>query len=300
MRSKKLLLKSMIILLAFSFKSSKKDNYNNSILWEINNPVSNNTSYVLGTIHVLDTTKINFPVAKFKKLIDNSKNLCLELFTENTDGISLLNEYLFLTEEDSRISNSLDKDYYNKLLKIVNSSNGILRNYKPYLDSIRPTILSFFIEAEKQFSNPEDFKSFNYSPESDFQKYALEKKYEIISLETPEQQVKWLVKPTQSFDKSLEDLKKAIDSFNDENSSVDIYKKYAEQNLKLKKPEDSNDSITIVRNKLMASKIDSITRSKSIFIAVGAGHLPSKNGILNLLSEKGFSIRPIKINLKKE
>jgi uncharacterized protein YbaP (TraB family) len=47
------------------------------------------------------------------------------------------------------------------------------------------------------------------------------------------------------------------------------------------------------RNKNWVEKFPEITKDKSILIAVGAGHLGGKEGLLNLLKQKGYTIRPI-------
>lgn len=47
------------------------------------------------------------------------------------------------------------------------------------------------------------------------------------------------------------------------------------------------------RNKRWAKLIPGLIRDKSVFIAVGAGHLPGATGILNLLKLQGFTINPV-------
>jgi uncharacterized protein YbaP (TraB family) len=47
------------------------------------------------------------------------------------------------------------------------------------------------------------------------------------------------------------------------------------------------------RNQKMIVKIDSMIHLGSSFITVGAGHLAGKNGLLTLLYQKGYSVRPV-------
>lgn len=53
------------------------------------------------------------------------------------------------------------------------------------------------------------------------------------------------------------------------------------------------ETIIIDRNLKMANTIDSIMQTATTFVAVGAGHLPGKYGVLNSLRQKGYSIRPV-------
>jgi uncharacterized protein YbaP (TraB family) len=43
----------------------------------------------------------------------------------------------------------------------------------------------------------------------------------------------------------------------------------------------------------MADKIAEIISKKSLFAAIGAGHLGGKKGVLYLLKKKGFLLKPI-------
>lgn len=48
------------------------------------------------------------------------------------------------------------------------------------------------------------------------------------------------------------------------------------------------------RNKKWVPKLDSLLSDKSCFIAVGAAHLFDENGLISLLKNAGFSVKPIK------
>jgi uncharacterized protein YbaP (TraB family) len=49
----------------------------------------------------------------------------------------------------------------------------------------------------------------------------------------------------------------------------------------------------IKRNQKWIPIISKLIQKKSSFIAVGAAHLPGKEGVLNLLQEAGYKITPI-------
>ena len=49
----------------------------------------------------------------------------------------------------------------------------------------------------------------------------------------------------------------------------------------------------------MADGIDRLLRSRTLFIVIGAGHLPYKDGVLNRLANKGYKIKPIKVDFNK-
>jgi uncharacterized protein YbaP (TraB family) len=47
------------------------------------------------------------------------------------------------------------------------------------------------------------------------------------------------------------------------------------------------------RNEIQANSIDTILKKKSLFVGVGAAHLPGKRGVIELLRKKGYILRPI-------
>ena len=49
------------------------------------------------------------------------------------------------------------------------------------------------------------------------------------------------------------------------------------------------------RNRAWADRVEAEMVGKSALIAVGAGHLPGENGLLNLLARRGFTITPLEL-----
>ena len=65
---------------------------------------------------------------------------------------------------------------------------------------------------------------------------------------------------------------------------------------------EHRDRILIRRNVKMARRIDSLTSLRTMFLAIGAAHLPGDSGVIYLLRKKGFTVEPVfsdkKINEK--
>jgi hypothetical protein len=58
---------------------------------------------------------------------------------------------------------------------------------------------------------------------------------------------------------------------------------------------ESMDELLTKRNQKWIPEIDKLTTDKTCFIAVGAGHLVGKNGVITLLQEKGYEVTPVKL-----
>ena len=54
----------------------------------------------------------------------------------------------------------------------------------------------------------------------------------------------------------------------------------------------------ISRNEIQANSIDSILKRSSLFVGVGAAHLPGNRGVIELLRRKGYKLRPIYMGSK--
>src|SRR4051812_44122126 len=50
------------------------------------------------------------------------------------------------------------------------------------------------------------------------------------------------------------------------------------------------------RNEIQANSIDSIIQKMSLFVGVGAAHLPGKRGVIELLRQKGYTMRPVRMD----
>ena len=53
------------------------------------------------------------------------------------------------------------------------------------------------------------------------------------------------------------------------------------------------DLLLYDRNKKWAKELDGLLRGKSLLIAVGAGHLPGQQGVIELLRKKGYTVDPV-------
>lgn len=61
----------------------------------------------------------------------------------------------------------------------------------------------------------------------------------------------------------------------------------------LSSPKSYMKALLYDRNETMAKSMDSIMKTGSLFSAVGAAHLPGKNGIIEILRRKGYTVKPI-------
>ena len=61
---------------------------------------------------------------------------------------------------------------------------------------------------------------------------------------------------------------------------------------------DFKDQLLIRRNVKMARRIDSLVNIRTMFLAIGAAHLPGDSGVIDLLTRRGFRVEPVMSNKK--
>jgi uncharacterized protein YbaP (TraB family) len=53
------------------------------------------------------------------------------------------------------------------------------------------------------------------------------------------------------------------------------------------------DKMLVNRNKNWIPKLENWMKQKTLFIAVGAGHLAGDEGVINLLKRQGYTVEPV-------
>lgn len=282
------------LLLFFSICYGQQ--FKNPICWKISKD-NKNPSYILGSIHLMDTTQISFPIDLFCKLIDECQVTCFEIKLSTQTNINNDLE-IFLDDNETNITNSLSNDELMKLNSIIDSSNYFLKPIKSLLEYIKPTALTALLEMEQQMQTTEKALCLSFSPDLYFQQYALSKGYPVFELETFDKQKNWIL-PKISFEEAIQELRNTISTYGTL-QNTDLHTIYIKQNFDELKNEVINDSIMIHRNLEMAKNINHlITTNNQLFIMIGAAHLPFEIGILKHLETMGYSIDPIEINLQK-
>lgn len=274
---------------AQSAKSNLKTNTdNNTLLWEISGNGLSTPSYLFGTFHLLCKEDIHFSTA-LKQTISNSKEIYLELDMDDPatlfGGIMLMNmkdgkklKDLYTAEEYQRVA-----DYFKDSLK---TPIGLFQGMKP----------EFLLALLYPKMMPCNSVS---SVEEEIMQLAKADKKEIKGLETMAFQAS--IFDSIPYEKQAEELLNAIDSM--EKSRIYfglMLSAYKNQQLNeiekiINNPEfgieNNQDILLDNRNKNWVVQLKEIMKKGSVFIAVGAGHLTGKAGLIALLRAEGYVVR---------
>lgn len=275
------------IILFFISINLFPQNYDESLLWEITGNGLEKPSYLYGTIHVQDKRVFNLPDSVIIA-IENCDAFAGEL---NMDSVysQVMNYLTEIKYTGKSLEELLTKEEYEKLNKKSEKILGLPLSEIPIED---PRIIAMALESGEQ---NEDF---GFALDEYLYRIAKYNKLKITSVETLEDQLNVLNSMTEEIIR--ESLLKII---NDESTDIEeLIIAYSRNDLKRINEmmtgwdEDFPELANVIlydRNIKMAEEIKNLVKRQSAFIAIGAGHLSGKRGVISLLVVDGFTLRPV-------
>lgn len=257
----------------------------NSLLWEISTEHVE-PSYIFGTMHVQDEKAFG-NIALIEECILKCSAFAAEYDLDSANNFDF--EAVSDLPDGQKLSDHIKPLIYEKLDKIFKRETGLKLQY---FEGKKPIIIMNMLSSA-QFA-----KDKHVSLDEHLYDFAKGEHKEMLGIESFESQLEILKNmPIKAQLKSIKDLALNFSRFRRTlKRSAELY---MESNLsKLTKKAKSSAAgmrklLLYDRNILMADKIAEIISEKSLFSAVGAGHLGGKKGVLYLLKKKGFLLKPI-------
>ncbi len=276
------------------FAQTAKLQETSALLYEISGNGLKTPSYLFGTIHIICPNDM-IPAEKLKEYIGRTDQIILELDFDNQAELQSLGKAAYLPE-GKLLTDYLTAEQYAKVGELVKNYLGIpIENVKNF----HPMILQTMITTSPKSLGCNSPGSYELS----FMQTAAAKKIPIEGLESVEMQIKAinsnpLDKQAESLYKmalnpnvSVDEFKALIETYKSQDSDklYELMQKYFAQ--------DPTFQVSLLddRNTDWIPKIEKAVKEKSSFIAVGAAHLGGKKGVLNLLKEKGYKVKAIKL-----
>lgn len=273
------------LLFTTQVKAQQKSNAK-SLLWEVSGNDLSKPSYIYGTIHMICTPDFIMQ-DKTKKAFANAEELVMELNFDDPAELAALQKTMM---SPVPLSKKLSPAQFKLLDSIIVLKTGIPLKK---MDQLTLMALSSFVISKTLPCT--EIKSYEF----EFLNFAKAQHKSMAALETVKQQ-------TDYFSKAFSDesLIHQIVNFDDYKSvfgeMINAYK--SEDVVQLGKimkderfgsSEESDKWMLQVRNAEWAKQIPVMMKQKSCFFAVGSGHLPGKDGILQLLEAQGYTVKPI-------
>ena len=288
---------SLLLMLLFATIAS-----NAQILYKISGNGAKGDSYIMGTHHLAPISILD-SIEGFDAAIKSVDAVYGEIEQGEMNSPQTQQKMMFfaMAPADSTLSKVFTKEQFDSVDNMVKKYSGGQASLA-MLDPMKPALVSQQIAL---LMNMQAIPGFNPMQQLDTQVQTIgaQAGKEIKGFETVDFQLNVLFGDPIS--KQANDL---LDAVRNEpklaSFTLDLYHAYMSQDLDLlntlmndpemgTKPEDIARLVTN-RNVNWVSQLQTILPSKSVFVCVGAGHLPGEMGVLNLLREAGYTITPVK------
>jgi uncharacterized protein YbaP (TraB family) len=281
--SKNFLFGCILIFICHSGKSQ-----NNSLLWEITGNGLKSPSYLFGTMHVKDKRAFRFHDSLLIKL-KSCQTFAGEIVLDKDAAKEVTSDVLMPAGKE--LKTLLSEKEYRMVKKFCNKNLGmmslLINKIKPIFTSalITETLLENDMPVALDEYLQEKAKDLNMKVKG---LETIKEQMSVLDQLSVEEQAKMLVEQIQNIEEERKEMHRMANIY----ASQDLDSIYSF----VQTPEmegEFGDAMIKDRNIIMANRLEKLILSESVFCAIGAAHLPGDNGVLNLLRNKGFNLRPI-------
>ncbi len=283
----------LISVISFSQTNKNKPTKYPSLMWEISGNGLQKPSYLFGTMHV--SNKMVFHLSdSFYTAMKSCDAVSLELNPQTWQPEMFrleqaqrdINNYTYKVGNDYLTEKSFRLEEYDDNLKKALSEeptqvNGLLyRSYQPAADFEENTYLDLYIyqtgrKLGKQAAGVENFMESQKLMMEAYADMAKEKKKKTSDTDNENY---------YDINKKIQDAYRRGDL-----DLLDSLEKFTSTS------EAFNEKFLYKRNEIQANAMDSIMKYQTLFVGVGAAHLPGDRGVIEILRKKGYTLRPIKM-----
>jgi uncharacterized protein YbaP (TraB family) len=267
----------------FSFSQENQ----NSLLWEISGNGLEKPSYLYGTMHVSNKVAFRLDDVFFEAL-----NKADYVALESSPSEWLAYNYYTTTLFPQNYASTFEDDFYSNIVGIEAPKDLLIRSAIRFNNQLVNGILYRKDSAKDNFEEETYLDMFIYQAGKKTDK-------PIISLEDLEES-RYLVEKAQKNtrkDKIDPWLAKIYEKENAyllrENTYRDRNIQFLDSISKASNSEYFREHMLFIRNDNMVKVLDSVMKTKSVFSGVGAAHLGGKLGMIQLLQNLGYQVKPL-------
>ena len=283
-------------------KSKASPTTTNTLLWRISGKNLSKPSYLFGTMHMLCGDDITLSDS-LKAAIQSSDNVYLELEMDNMFEMMGAMQHMNM-KGDTTLSDLLTKTEYQKVKAYFDEKGSMI----PFamLETFKPMLAASLI-AEQQTKTTCDNM---VAMEQLIMQEAKEADKKIKGLETMNFQLEIFDKiPYKLQAKQLYEMITKSDDTTGADDLTVLTNAYRNQQLEklgeMTMKEDMGmknftELLLYKRNENWAKKLQTLMTDHSLVVAVGAGHLPGKRGVISLLRQAGYKVEPVRNDMLKK
>ncbi|MDR2224253.1 MAG: TraB/GumN family protein [Flavobacteriaceae bacterium] len=273
------LLSFLMVTISFAQIKSKQ-----TILWQVSGNGLQQPSYVLGTFHILCEEDM-IVKEKVIRAIDATQQLALEVNLTDPNELKDI-QNLMLTEK--KLSEQLSPSQVDELRKVLKNEYG---RELTEVDNMSVFGLMSLMIAKTVTCSAKGF-------DMEVLQLAIQKGKSIVGLEHLNDQVKLLEK-MYTAEEILDQLKEVnhyVENFKEMKQAFvdeDIQALYEYGTDPKFMSLEAKKQLLDQRNTNWVKQMPAMMKDKATLFAVGSAHLWGKEGVLNLLIQQGYKIKPV-------
>ncbi|MCR9173100.1 MAG: TraB/GumN family protein [bacterium] len=266
----------------------------NSLLWMVTKENTQDTSFVFGTMHLIQKEYFFFPDL-LKDLIKTSDKVVLEVGDDINNPLKAM--ALLRLEEGKSLFDFFNEKQKDSILEWAQSDLGMTEeSFTTMFGQMKPFAVVSLASAEDMLSDSESYEQTIMG----IQKKAeiplegletLEEQMGIFDDLTDEEQATMVmdaIRGGDDADQQLEDMLRMYQSQNIDSMYLMIHD---EGDVIA----DKESEFLTNRNLKWIPRMETLMDGKRVFFAVGAAHLGGEQGVLELLRENGYTVTSIKL-----
>ena len=271
-----------------------KEGTDNSLLWMITKEGATDTSFVFGTMHIIQKKHFFFPEL-LENVIKASDLVVLEVGEEMNNPLAAMS--LLRLEEGKSMFDFFNTSQTDSLLIWAKSEMGLSEEiFRASFGQMKPFVIVSAASAGDMLKDSESY-------ERTIMEIQNEEKIKLLGLETLEEQMSIFDGLTD--EEQAQMVMEAIKAGPEEQKELDdMMRLYTDQKIDsmYNMIHDGSDAISnreaeflFDRNERWIPKMEEMMQDKRVFFAVGAAHLGGEKGVLELLRKEGFKVTSIKL-----
>ncbi len=292
----KLILATVLILnclCTFSQKIEAK-----SLLWKISGNGIKDTSYLYGTIHMIE--KKDFKITpQIKRTFKRANTLVMEVNLEMDDQTKKVIAKQIMFPNRKIIKDYLSPSDYQYFHSYMIDTLKIMPLKVTIYEKMTPFFLQAIILKEqmnKVVSYEEKYGKMAKKKEKLFVE-TIQEQLNIVAGDSLDIQAEKLIKDIRAGKmNATSEFKKMTDLYVQQDLQG-LYNYIVQSMLESEETPEKSKEMTakmlVNRNKNWIPKLENWMQEKSLFIAVGAGHLAGDEGVINLLKRQGYTVEPV-------
>lgn len=275
---------------------------NNSLLYKVSGKGLDKPSYIFGTHHMAPLSILD-GINGFENAFESSEVVVGELLMSDMQALQMaMMPHMSMPEGVTYVELLSEEDYAildEALRRDLGAGLAMFGN-------MNPAALSMIYSATIYANNIPGNNPSQTSIDQHVQLRGAEEGKTIMGLETVEDQINaaFYSEPIEVLAQSLVAMAKNPEYYVEQIQNLTKY--YEEQNLDMLykmsfenpddpfKMEDFELALVKERNDKWMEALPGMMKEHSLFVAVGAGHLPGPDGILTQLRKMGYKVEPVK------